>query len=226
VFSGVGEVSTTMQYTLLLVLILSFLWIPSSFGENPGLEVSKTVTSSGANGVFTVKVGYRVVGTAAPGRVFGVRIVDSFPNTLELVSGELVVLREDPTSEEWTYNTYQVRAKGIEFTIEKRSVDIELPPAEITYSISSGNTVTNKTVFTQPTTLTAELVIPKGTFHLDPLIAFFTLVSPVLAAVFAIPHFRKVEIKNRKKKTHKRSETVTATISLTLSKRVRAQTQV
>jgi len=107
---------------------------------------------------------------------------------------------DDPASEEWTYNTYQVKTRGIEFTLDRRSVDIELPPAEVSYSTSSGNSVTNHTLFTKPVILQAELVIPKGNFNLTPVIAFFTLLVPVVAAVYGIPYFRKVELKKKKKK--------------------------
>lgn len=67
-----------------------------------------------------------------------------------------------PASETWSSNTYQVKARGVDFTIDNRSVDIELPPAEVSYSTTSGNSVTKHTVSTAPTKLTVELPVPKG----------------------------------------------------------------
>jgi len=176
---------------LVLVCLLSFACY--AFGS---LEVTKTV-QAGSNGVYTVSVGYRSVGHS---KAYGVVIVDSLPKTLDLVSGELVVKVEEPATEEWTYNTYQVKARGVDFTLAHRSVDIELPAAEVSYSTASGNTATNHTVSTKPVSLTVELVIPQGTLNLTPVIIFFTLVFPVAAAYYGIPYFRKAELKNKKKK--------------------------
>jgi len=182
--------------SLLVALLLCISWVGAS--ETDRLEVTKTVVS-GTNGVFTVSVGYRVIGSVAPGRISGVTIVDSLPKNLDLVSGNLVIKGEEPT-DEWTYNVYQVKAREIAFTLAQRSVDIELPAAEISWSQNAGNTVTHHTTHTKPVSLAVELVVPKGTFQLTPLVAFFTLVFPLIAALYAIPHFRQAEIKELKKK--------------------------
>jgi hypothetical protein len=57
------------------------------------LEVSKTVEAGPKTGVYTVTIGYKVIG--APGRVNNVNIADSLPEELALVSGDLVVKAED-----------------------------------------------------------------------------------------------------------------------------------
>jgi len=180
------------------VLIALIALAQFCFGEVPhNLEVSKSVTPAGADGVFTVSVGYKL-SNAAPGRVFGVTIIDSLPSTLDLVSGDLVVKGEDPTDDSWIYNTYKVKAAAADFTIEKRSVDVVLPPAEVSWSQNAGNVVTNHTVHTKPVSLVAELVIPKGTIAATPVIAFFTLLFPLAMAVYLIPFFRNNEVKNIK----------------------------
>lgn len=57
------------------------------------LEVNKTVEAGPKAGHYTATVSYRALGT--PGRVFNVRIVDSLPTELDLVSGDLVAKVED-----------------------------------------------------------------------------------------------------------------------------------
>jgi len=178
---------------LLLVCFLS-----SVFADVPLLEVEKSVSAGPSNGLYTVKVGYRVVGHVAPGRVRGIKIIDSLPNTLDLVSGNLVLLAEEPTTSEWYYNIYQVKAREVEFTLQHRTLDVELPPAEIQFS-TSGNNV-NHTLHTTPLTLTLHLVIPQGELNLWPVVGFFTLVFPLLAAVYAIPHYRNRDVKRIKQK--------------------------
>ncbi|ELR13032.1 uncharacterized protein ACA1_097160 [Acanthamoeba castellanii str. Neff] len=157
------------------------------------LEVSKTVEAGPKTGVYTVTIGYKVIG--APGRVANVNIADSLPEELDLVSGDLVVKAEDPSTEEWYYHSYQVKNKNVHLTIAEPEAVVELPPAEVSYT-TGGNAVS--TVSTDAVPLVIGVPFPKGTFNLTPVIAFFTLALPVLAAVYLIPYFSTSQLKKRK----------------------------
>jgi len=175
------------------------LWISyaTAQSQNDVLQVTKEIVS-GSQGLYTVRVGYKSVGES--GRAFNINIWDSLPSTLDLVSGKLVLKGEQPTSE-WTYNTYQVRVNprgGIQFTLDKRDEEVALPAAEITFT-RADKSASVEVLRTDPVSLTVSLVIPEGHISLSPLIAFFTLALPVLAAVYAIPHFRAVALRNKKK---------------------------
>ena len=58
-----------------------------------------------------------------------------------------------------------MKARGVEFSLDERSVEIELPSAEVSYSTASGNTATNHTVLTKPVSLIVELVVPQGSLY-------------------------------------------------------------
>eukprot|EP01089_Gocevia_fonbrunei_P020644 TRINITY_DN773_c0_g1_i1.p1 TRINITY_DN773_c0_g1~~TRINITY_DN773_c0_g1_i1.p1 ORF type:complete len:183 (+),score=47.51 TRINITY_DN773_c0_g1_i1:150-698(+) len=173
----------------LLVTILFSLLLVSIFAQssNDVLQAEKTVTS-GKNGIYTVKVGYR--STVEPTRAFNVKIVDTLPPTLELVSGSLVVIAEEPT-QEWNYNTYTVRASNIHFTLDKRSVEVTLPASEILFTRDPSAASYEETLKTETVSLTASLVVPEGNInYLTAAVAFFTLVLPVAAPILLIPYFQ------------------------------------
>jgi len=161
------------------------------------LEVQKTVEPESLNGVYTIKVSYRATPSAK--NISDITIIDSLPNSLELVSGQLVRKVSSPTSD-WSHNSYQVKAIGVDLSLHKKSASIELPPAEI--SFTAGNSVNVLTVRTAPQTLTVTLALPEGYIHLSPLICFVTLILPVAVAVYAIPYFRTQALKKKKAKKY------------------------
>eukprot|EP01098_Paradermamoeba_levis_P002864 TRINITY_DN1360_c0_g1_i1.p1 TRINITY_DN1360_c0_g1~~TRINITY_DN1360_c0_g1_i1.p1 ORF type:complete len:176 (-),score=69.73 TRINITY_DN1360_c0_g1_i1:64-591(-) len=170
-----------MKFLFCLLFISFFIQINA---KSEFLEVTKTVTKNDDN-TFTVQVGYRsLVGS---GRITEVKIFDSLPVHLEVGSGKLVLKGSNPT-DEWTYNTYQVVPTGIDFTLDKRTKEFVLPATEITFT-KDGNAV--ETVKTESLPITVELPVPKGSIHLSPVVGFFTLVLPVVAAYFLIDQAAK-----------------------------------
>jgi len=176
--------------SLAAALCLLFLLFHLAQGQ---LEVKKSAEAGPRSGHYTTTVSYRAVGAA--GRIFNVRVVDSLPEELDLVSGQPVAKVDDPATDEWYHYSYVVRPRHVNITIAQPEAAVELPSAEVSYS--TGGTNVFHTVYTEPVTLIIELPIPKGTMDLWPAIAFFTLALPVLAAYFFIPHASSVQKKRK-----------------------------
>eukprot|EP01090_Pellita_catalonica_P008250 TRINITY_DN18977_c1_g1_i1.p1 TRINITY_DN18977_c1_g1~~TRINITY_DN18977_c1_g1_i1.p1 ORF type:complete len:189 (-),score=35.62 TRINITY_DN18977_c1_g1_i1:73-639(-) len=164
--------------------------------SNDVIEAQKVVVGDNGAGVYTIKVGYRAVGE---NRAFNIKIIDSLPKTLDLVSGKLVLKGEEPSSE-WTWNVYQVKARNIDFTLNQLSTDVELPPARVVFSRNNVENSAEETLETESQTVTVSLVIPQGKVSLMPVIAFFVLVFPVVVAVYAIPYYGSKATQKKKKK--------------------------
>jgi hypothetical protein len=135
----------------------------------------------------------------------------------------ILTLAAQPSTEEWYYHSYQVKNKNVHLTIAEPEAVVELPPAEVSYT-TGGNAVS--TVSTDAVPLVIGVPFPKGTLYalllatvashrvvsdlpsitslslecsnLTPVIAFFTLALPVLAAVYLIPYFSTSQLKKRK----------------------------
>ncbi len=79
------------KFLFCLFCISCFLCYFAHAVSNDVLEVKKTV-SEDRDGNYIVSVGYKSVGA---GRVQKVQIIDSYPEGLQLLSGEIVVAAKD-----------------------------------------------------------------------------------------------------------------------------------
>jgi len=148
----------------------------------PGLEVRKSVEHEG-DGIYSVSIGYKLISGS---HAANLQIIDSLPSTIDLVRGKLVTkISENPTSE-WTYHTYFIKASSeIAFTLSHLKHEVEPPEAEIRYSKDSKGTKL-EIIKTAPVTVTLELPLPQGSIREPYVIAFLTIVLPILAAFFLI----------------------------------------
>lgn len=164
------------------------------------LMVKKSLVSS-HNGLYTISVSYKK-GVAA---VTDVRIKDSLPEHLELVSGDLNTAgpnvwnvffsffstRSAPSvqpAKEYYHNEYTVRVIDLEFSLDKRVHDLMLPAASVTFTKEDGSEGTVRTN-TLPLPVKGP-VIPEGHINQPLLVVLLTLGLPAGAAVVLL-HLRR-----------------------------------
>ena len=141
------------QIKLLFILLITLSVCFSAdinTDSNQKVEVVKEYTE--LNGLYTFVVKYRK-GNA--GLVTQVSIWDSLPENLELVDGVLVkkipnviffskryinnnLTIKIKVGENWESNIYTARVTNFQFTLDNRTLEIRVPPAEISFNAGSG----------------------------------------------------------------------------------------
>jgi len=164
--------------------ILFFFCLLFCFSFGQVLQAKKTVDREGSS--YKVTIAFRASG----GAISKVDLVDNLPSTVELVSGELVGTAKS-VGAEWKHHSYTIALNipKTDFSLENKTLDIELPPATLSFV---GSSQQKEEVTTESITLSADMkdfvIVQGGWLVRDHLVAtivtaLFTLVFPVIAAI-------------------------------------------
>jgi len=171
--------------------------------RNDVLEVRKQVSTVADH--YLIAISYRSVGEA--GRVSNIQIIDSLPEGLKLINGDLVAKVKDPNAD-WNFMSYQASANvnPALFSIENSTLEILLPSAEVSYA-RTGHSSQRESIYTETTSIKRELVdsvVNKGGSRLSGVsssvvVAWFALALPVVAAINLINTYQQKALDKSKK---------------------------
>jgi hypothetical protein len=164
--------------------------------SNDVIMVQKNITKLNEN-EFKISINYKSVGET--GRISNIQIRDSLPNEFILIKGELVTKEKDPSAEWRTYS--YIISKNIDpklFSLDNRTITIELPPAEISYIRNKNNLrefIETENIFVS-FNLKDEVIIKGGWLIKDPfindiIVFLFSFFFPILFAILSIYFYQQ-----------------------------------
>eukprot|EP00009_Paramoeba_aestuarina_P009907 CAMPEP_0201541022 /NCGR_PEP_ID=MMETSP0161_2-20130828/71255_1 /ASSEMBLY_ACC=CAM_ASM_000251 /TAXON_ID=180227 /ORGANISM="Neoparamoeba aestuarina, Strain SoJaBio B1-5/56/2" /LENGTH=171 /DNA_ID=CAMNT_0047948527 /DNA_START=23 /DNA_END=538 /DNA_ORIENTATION=+ len=153
-------------------------------------EVTKTANPLQSGDVEVVLTLSKSSGEQVSNLVFH----DSTPIHVEVKEGELVGKINDFHSS--TTIRYIVEPVQLELGLAQKTINVELPPASISYKGAGGEDIQVKS---NSAVASFSLNLPKGNELQPELIGFIALALPVLAAVFFIRVLPKEKKKEKKK---------------------------
>eukprot|EP01104_Vermistella_antarctica_P019583 TRINITY_DN7739_c0_g1_i3.p1 TRINITY_DN7739_c0_g1~~TRINITY_DN7739_c0_g1_i3.p1 ORF type:complete len:213 (+),score=49.18 TRINITY_DN7739_c0_g1_i3:92-640(+) len=177
---------------LLFVLLACFVAVNTvDAASDDYLLVSKSARLL-HNGEWLITVSVRAT-EGHDGDAKDITIVDSVPPSLIVTSGNLVARFQQSTTAAQTVTYTLTASNQIQLSVAERSIEFDLPVAQINYFVEGEG----KSINSEPTPVSFHLQIFTGNIDMTAVIAFVTLILPVLAAYVFIGKFseKKVETK-------------------------------
>jgi len=142
------------SFPSILCVIMCMSYVVVQGMRNDVLEVRKQV--SAVSDHYLIAISYRSVGEA--GKVSNIQIIDSLPEGLKLLNGDLVAKAKDPQPD-WNFMSYQAgsNVNPALFSIENSTLEILLPSAEVSYT-RTGHSSQRETIYTETASIERELV--------------------------------------------------------------------